>query len=221
MAVEYPQDYYTKGGNHTTYMRDEQYPFFIRWVYNTGDKSASYHIPGRSATGRDKVRASGVDAFREPGQDILYKWQVDNTAKLTASLSTPIADGGTIIAEGEMGYWESTEKYPDNQFNIWGKLCGTPIRHHKFPDNTVSDKVNHVSVNGNIVLLGVKFENISHPLDIDGNPIPSIIGYEILRGSREGNKTIIAKGLFNNMREYSVPENTTVKGLYQNYPYND
>lgn len=221
VAVEYPQDYYTKGGNQTTYMRDEQYPFYIRWVYNTGDKSASYHIPGRSATGRDKVRVSGPDAFREPGQDILYKWQVDNTAKLTASLSTPVADGGVIVAEGEMGYWESTEKYPDNQPQIWGKLCGTPIRHHKFPDNTVSDRVNHVSANGNIVLLGVKFENIAHPLDIDGNPIPSIIGYEILRGSREGNKTIIAKGLFNNMREYSVPESTTVKGLYQNYPYND
>ena len=23
--------------------------FFIRWVYDTGDKSASYHIPGRPA----------------------------------------------------------------------------------------------------------------------------------------------------------------------------
>ena len=28
-------------------MRDEVYAFFIRWVYDTGDKSASYHIPGR------------------------------------------------------------------------------------------------------------------------------------------------------------------------------
>ena len=28
-------------------MRDEQYAFFIRWIYNTGERSSSYHIPGR------------------------------------------------------------------------------------------------------------------------------------------------------------------------------
>ena len=28
-------------------MRDEVYAFFIRFVYNTGEKSRSYHIPGR------------------------------------------------------------------------------------------------------------------------------------------------------------------------------
>ena len=46
-AVEYPEAYYYKGGNNAGYLRDEVYSFFIRWVYHTGDKSASYHIPGR------------------------------------------------------------------------------------------------------------------------------------------------------------------------------
>jgi hypothetical protein len=46
-AVEYPADYYHKGNNQTGYMRDEVYPFFIQWIYDTGDKSAEYHIPGR------------------------------------------------------------------------------------------------------------------------------------------------------------------------------
>jgi hypothetical protein len=49
VSVEYPEDYYIKGGSKTGYLRDEVYSFFIRWVYNTGDKSASYHIPGRAA----------------------------------------------------------------------------------------------------------------------------------------------------------------------------
>jgi hypothetical protein len=30
--VEYPADYYYDGGTNTSYMRDEQYPFFIRWI---------------------------------------------------------------------------------------------------------------------------------------------------------------------------------------------
>ena len=47
VLTEYPVDYYEKGGNETGYMRDEQYCFWIRWVYNTGERSSSYHIPGR------------------------------------------------------------------------------------------------------------------------------------------------------------------------------
>ncbi|MFN9108973.1 MAG: hypothetical protein ACK5XN_02680, partial [Bacteroidota bacterium] len=101
-------------------------------------------------------------------------------------------------------------------------LCGKNIRHHKFPDESVDPLVNTFSEFGNkIRILGVRFENIAHPLDENGSPIESIVGYEILRGSREGNKTIISKGIINNLREYRVPENPNLTGLYQNYPYND
>jgi hypothetical protein len=48
VMVEQAPDYYRRGGNQTGYMRDEQYAFWIRWIYNTGDKSSSYHIPGRA-----------------------------------------------------------------------------------------------------------------------------------------------------------------------------
>ena len=47
-SVEYPGNYYVKGGGKGSYLRDEVYCFFIRWVYDTGDKSSSYHIPGRA-----------------------------------------------------------------------------------------------------------------------------------------------------------------------------
>jgi hypothetical protein len=42
--------YYHLGGNKTGFLRDEQYAFFIRWIYNTGERSSSYHIPGRAPT---------------------------------------------------------------------------------------------------------------------------------------------------------------------------
>ena len=223
VAVQYPADYYFKGGHNAGYMRDEQYPFFIRWVYNTGDKSDSYHIPGRKSVSSDLIPVIAGDAFETNDGVQRLKWQVENTATINSIANTTLSDGGVIIAKGEMGYWESTETYPANRPDIWDDLCGKPIRHHKFPDETVGQVLNHFSNDGqNIVILGVQFENISHPLDAQGNPINSIVGYEILRGSREGNKSIVGKGLLNNMREYDVPGATTsAKGLFQNYPYND
>lgn len=221
-AVEYPADYYFKGGNNVGYMRDEQYSFFIRWVYNTGERSESYHIPGREATAAERQFDLGTDAYETSLGVSPERWQVQNTGSVTSITRTILSDGGIVVASGQMAYWESTERYPDNKPEIWGDLCGKPIRHHKFPDETVSTVLNTNNNDGkNIVLLGVQFENISIPVDQNGNVITSIIGYEILRGSREGQKSIIAKGLFNNLREYYIPGNNDVRGLYQNYPYND
>ena len=222
VAVEYPADYYVKEGNNAGYMRDEQYAFFIRWVYNTGERSESYHIPGRKSNGVDISNIAGQDAFETSSGVAVKAWQVNNTAGVTSRVTSTLSDGGNVVAKGFMAYWESTEHYPGDKPEIWGDLCGKPIRHHKMPDETVDAVLNtYNSSNNTITLLGVQFENITHPLDQNGNPIESIVGYEILRSSREGSKSIIAKGLFNNMREYKIPGNDIVKGLYQNYPYND
>ena len=222
VAVEYPADYYVKGGNNTGYLRDEQYAFFIRWIYNTGERSESYHIPGKVGSSTELANITTPDAFETADGIKVQRWQVENTATVNSLLLSHLSDGGTVIAKGKMGYWQSTELYPANKPEIWGTLCGKPIRHHKMPDITVDPLLNHFSADATkIVLLGVQFDNISHPVDEDGNAIESIVGYEILRGSREGAKSIVGKGIFNNMREYTVPENDTITGLYQNYPYND
>lgn len=223
VAVEVPATYYAKGGNKVGYMRDEVYAFFIRAVYNTGERSACYPIPGRAAAGDETGIASGQDVFemqlKQKPEQPLFRWQVENTAKITSTQTSTVEDG-TVIAEGIMGYYESTELYPDGQPDIWGDLCGKPIRHHRMPDN---DLVPIQSQEGRkVVLLGVKFENIQHPLDLDGQPIASIVGYEILRASREGNRSIIAKGLLNNVGQYDLPTELSDKpGIYPNFPYND
>lgn len=239
-SVQYPRDYYHKGNNQTGYMRDEVYPFFIQWIYDTGDKSAEYHIPGRPPYASDKAPiAPGGNVFAGETE----YWQVYNTATYTAT-ATPGPNGGTIVAEGLMGYWESTEFYPDKTPQIWNAsshpwstitglpypatvptdydLCGTPIRHHKFPEDTVGANATLNSLGGDYIrIMGVKFENIKAPRDNSGNLIPGIVGYRILRGSRNGNKTIIAKGIINNMHEYDIPGSGGKQGLYPNYPYND
>jgi hypothetical protein len=257
-SVEYPADYYMKGGNKTNYMRDEVYSFFIRWVYNTGDKTSTYHIPGRPP--RDFAVPNGTTLKENlpltGNQNTLYSddkvFEVYNTATIDNAatiVGTKTDDGGEVIATGDMGYWESTEKYPDNRPDIWNPsahcwtgetstnydLCAKYIRHHKFPEDyaagSAADTVTHFRRNTNpqnnsndyfIRLMGVYFENITLPKDNNGDDIPGIVGYEILRGSREGNKTIVAKGLVNNFRTYQLPGsgNLSATGLYPNYPFN-
>jgi hypothetical protein len=257
-SVEYPADYYVKGGWKGSYLRDEVYAFFIRWVYDTGDKSSSYHIPGRAprnytipttgATVNETALLSTDQNTLAPDDQV---FEVYNTASVTPAaglVGTTLDDGGQIIAVGDMGYWESSEVYPDNQNFIWnasehcwtGKqnnpsrvydLCGLPIRHHKFPDNCLNQNTIHFANNSNsatigddlnIRVMGVYFENILTPKDNDGNDIPGIVGYEILRGSREGNKSIIAKGMINNVRSYEIKGSAARgrTGLYPNYPFN-
>jgi hypothetical protein len=273
VMVEQAPDYYRKGGSDTGYLRDEQYAFFIRWVYITGDKSSSYHIPGRAKEVKREIDLFGIDipANLSSRDNVEFAqatangtlseynngeqpklWEMINTAYSTSPASLlPENDAalvpGKIIAYGKMGYWESTEKYPDNSPEIWNAsshpwsqsgdpnhdLCGKPIRHHKMP----ADIINTTKTsNGDyknfsrcrnatprtpkaIRILGVRFDNIKAPRDNDGNLIPGVVGYEILRSSRQGNKTIIAKGIINNMRSYVSPENNEVI-YYQNYPYN-
>ena len=255
-SVEYPANYYIKGGNKGSYLRDEVYAFFIRWVYDTGDKSASYHIPGRAPglyNGVPETNASFDQNVLSTSDSV---FEVFNTASMTTipgTLSTVTDDGGQVVAVGNMGYWESTEQYPDDRPDIWNSsaqcwtgvfnqpsnaydLCSDNIRHHKFPDNcldpstdkltnhfkpTLSNQPNELRIR----LLGVYFENIIYPKDNEGNDIPGIIGYEILRGSREGNKSIVAKGMLNNFRSYNIVGQVSNPsaprtGLYANYPFN-
>jgi hypothetical protein len=249
VSVEYPGNYYFNGGSKPSFLRDEVYAFFIRWVYNTGDKSSSYHIPGRAAEsykGNIPVinglleNAVYVDNNSLVGDTKVF--QTYNTASVTSTATTTLPDGGKVLSRGKMAYWESTEIYPDKDPVRWNSsehcwtattdpkydLCGTPIRHHKFPENATdaNGNTNHFATptigGGRIRLLGVDFANIIYPKDNDGNDIPGIVGYEILRGSREGNRSIIAKGMINNMRPYNRKGAATNQktGLYPNHPFN-
>jgi hypothetical protein len=245
VCVEYPETYYNDGGKNTSYLRDEVYSFFIRWVYNTGDKSSSYHIPGRppgtfnfnGTVYGDLDFYDNVTGVTLPGDDKFF--QSINTATTSSTATSTLPDGGVVVGRGAMGYWQSTEVYPDFQSEVWNSsahcwtnttdpnydLCGKPIRHHKFPDNTVNALCYHFqqkSTGYYIRLMGVEFTNIILPKDNDGNDIPGIVGYEILRGSRHGNKSILAKGMINNFRTYRLrgSADDDVIGLYANYPFN-
>jgi hypothetical protein len=142
-------------------------------------------------------------------------------------------------SQGDFAYWESTETYPCNK-TIWGSLAGQPIRFHKFPDSGITHihnnfNPNQPSVGGrqNVYPIGVRPDiNVLNDLiNTFGiyNPKTGnddlllkdlICGFELVRTSRFGNKSVIAKGLAydactafdqTNQRHY----------YYANYPYND
>jgi hypothetical protein len=275
VMTEQRPDYYRRGGNQTGYMRDEQYAFWIRWVYNTGEKSSSYNIPGRPmlpgkelnpttfteyTSGYGEGSADNVEKAQFTDQGGPYVapriWEMINTAHVTSSslpADTDIINSNLVIAKGRMGYWESTEKYPADKPEVWNSssqtwsqvstlpyntsvvqdydLCGKPVRHHKMPADILDVTISTDGNAGNfsrirtegalpkaIRILGVEFDNIRPPVDNDGNLIPGIVGYEILRSSREGNKSVVAKGIINNLRYYKNIKNKNI--YYQNYPYN-
>lgn len=228
-ATSYEYEYYRDGGLNVGYLRDEVYSFFIRWIYQTGNYTNSYHIPGRASLPSDLTTVTGSDDVVDLFQN--KKWQVYDTSSVDQIINNPsdvvdTENNGLFKAKGKMGYWESTERYPIDQPDVWGDLCGKPIRHHKMPSAHTIHIHESGSANSLINVLGVKFLNVTHPVDENGDPITDIVGYEILRGSREGNRSIIAAGMFNNMREFPYDDDgessTAPKyGLYQNYPYND
>lgn len=115
---------------------------------------------------------------------------------------------------GEFSYWQSSAKYPSNP-DVWGELCGQPIKHHKFPDSNITHIHNQISgvvvpqntiygQNNKIYPIGVKIDvqQIKNILQdaVDQGLITDterleITGYSIKRSERRGNRSVVAKGL--------------------------
>ena len=199
--TRYPEAYYHLAGNNVGYMGGEKYAYYIRWRYTTGDASASYHIP----------------AFDRGIFNVIDFWGISP---------------GTTVCEYSLHTFLSSEIYPDNLPQIWNSnvlghpeynLCGTNIRHHTFPDVNEEGGImaHYININGvcYIQVRGVRFLNIHPPVDNQGKLIPDIQGYEILRATRDGNETVLAKGMVNNMIPYS--DNGGDIGVFSNFPYND
>ena len=233
-STEYPASYYYDGGNKPTFLRDEVYSFFIRFIYNTGERSSSFHIPGRNASNVTYLGIPTPETQVIPGDPNALDptdavWKVTNTAWSTSpNINVTQPDGGILRTRGAMAYWESTELYPQDVVR-WGGNCGMPIRHHKFPDeNTAVDGTTgrSTAAGDGIYILGVEFTNIAWPRFNDGSLIPNIVGYEFLVGSREGHKSILGKGILKNMQSY-IPTDNVAPGdganqfFIPNYPYND
>lgn len=207
------------------------------------------------ATGCQACYFSFVTSLNDSSQTCnKQRWQVYNTATLVGG-DLDIYNGceESCYQYGDMAYWESTDTYPlqtDPNYNIWGELCGLPIRHHKFPDSTVTH--HHDLQNGTLKPNGGTYfqDNVVYPIGIKVNhtsvtaaianavtnniitaqDAANIIGYRIVRGNRVGNKSVVCKGLLYDVNQYQRIDSTPGSPLpiidqqpvyFSNFPYND
>lgn len=214
-------DYYEKEGYDVGYYRDENYDFRIHGITATGEETEGFHIPGRRATGKDKMAATGADVYEyekdyvqceEVGKVPL--WKVVNTAGDLIPYNEEFSCNRRTLGRGKLGYHESTELYADNT-DMFGDNANTPIRFHRFPDESKVPRTSTINGKTYINILGIRFKSIPK---FDS---PDIVGYKIVRSDRKGgNGTVIARGLMTNIRSYvDSALNQTV--LYSNYTVND
>ncbi len=214
-------NYYEVDGSDVSYYGDENYDFYIQGVYTSGEETDKYHIPGREATADDRSTISSPDVYEydkevqeceEVGK--IEKWQVVNTAGKMIPTNEEFKCDRRVLGTGEMGYFESTDFYADNE-DMFGKWANTPIRYHKFPDECKVPRYQVINGKTYINIKGVRFRNIPR---FDN---PEIVGYKITRSDRKGgNGTVIARGLMTNIRSY-FDDATNQTVMFSNYPVND
>lgn len=226
------------------YLRDEVYAFEIVFLLKNGKQTDGFHIPGRILNYNDTqypdIPDTSGDFIGKPERvdpitGIGYSpyWKIYNTASVLGQADGDDIGNATPHEYGEFAYWESTEEYPCNQ-DVWGDLAGQKIRHHKFPDVLVSPIFENPvyaltpdfqpQMQSNAVYpIGVKvdiaqIQSLVQTSNLTQEQKDNIAGFKIVRGNRNTNKSIIAKGMLRNVGTYTREDQTL---YYPNYPYND
>lgn len=207
-------------------MRDEVYPYDIVFILKNGYQTDRFHIPGRAPNESDLTPISNNDSTFEDDTCTeptpKPRWQVYNTATVLGTDPQYKSDDNCYqgpFQYGDFSYWQSTETYPCNE-PVWGELQGKPIRHHKFPDSSVT---HHHDAEGNVYPIGIRLDARQIVELIRNSDLPQavkddIASFKIVRGNRANSKSVIAKGLLYNVGRYSK-DNTVY--YYPNYPFND
>lgn len=207
---QYPLSYYKEQGDDIGYFRNEIYRFVIRWYKTNGEVTTHSQIISTPET-IDITQAVGGDVFEKEGKK---NFEIYNTAgKL---IKSPNSDN---IGYGKLGYWESTEEFPDI-IEIFGENACKPMSFHMMPDEAKVSRYSNINGEIYINILGVQFKNIEHPKDEKGNYLKDISHYEILRSERDdANSRVVARGVVTNMGGYE--NNRNKEFLYSNFPFND
>ena len=226
--------------------RDEVYPLEGCFIRKNGAMTPRCHIPGRSATPADLVPLVISDPDVEgilnstctPSPTTVPTWQVYNTGSVLGIDPSYVSGSNCPQPHqfGQMSYWESTERYPNNPI-IWGPLANQPIRHHKFPDSAVPgiDQIHdsnpypigsplYGTYVHKIYPIGFKVDinslrlAIQNSTDLTQAEKDDIVGFKIMRGDRGADKSIVAKGVVYNCGHYNKEGSDY---YYANYPLND
>lgn len=214
------------------YLRDEVYSFEIVFLTTSGKQTDGFHIPGRAMNASEfshpDIPPTDPDFIGDVDSGPAPYWRIYNTASVlgTSPEYTAHSDYKGPYQYGEFAYWESTEPYPCNN-DVWGSLADTPIRHHKFPDVLVSPIFENpiieldsqglyanLAIQKNAVFpIGVRLDiqqvqSLIAQSSLTQEQKDAIVGFKIVRGNRNVNKSIVAKGILRNVGKYSIGEDT-------------
>ena len=139
-TVEASEELYSDGiatSLYKTTLRDEVYPYAIRFLTNNGGITPAYVLASRPSRTRDLdiIDNKNTKSIRSIKDDCvldtrMYRYQFENTAKVLTNykhIDTDIVNigGSTIELDskctvkphevGEFAYWESMDTYPDNK----------------------------------------------------------------------------------------------------------
>lgn len=154
------------------YMPGEVYSLGIVWVFEDGDTSPVYHIPGKSAFEVEAPYVQGLKSMKN-------KDNVCSSAFYNTLNSNEIEDYWGIDAAGN-------------------RLLGNNVRHHRFPLRSeigipLIEQSSETGITANI--FGLHFSNIELPNINDTNGY-KVVGYYIVRNERtKDNKTILDNGI--------------------------
>lgn len=147
----------------------------------------------------------------------------DIKTKLAEYYGNPVSEqGGLVHYEGHTYGTETTSTL----------LCQKPIRHYKFPDNSVipfmSSDERGYDVASEVYPIGIMIDEevvqIFLDFAVDSGLITqeqrsTIVGYELFRGDRRLNRSVVASGIAFDMLKYIGDDGNM--NIYSNYPYND
>ena len=156
---------------HRSLMGDEVYAIGIQWLIKNKYYTNTFHIPGRIKNTTDaQLVSSSKNTAHLPTADNYERWQVQNTSSVL----------------GQMGYYESSQDYPDirdcdnNRVFPEGK-----IRHHKMPGRDLIPIYDEDGIN----ILGITASNVVLPHE-------DVTGYRIMISIRdETNSTSVESAL--------------------------
>lgn len=136
---------------------------------------------------------------------------------------------GSPLKDGDLEYYKGHNYGTVETSTLF---CQQPIRHYKFPDNFHSQLMNSdirlTEEGSEIYPIGILINedviNVFLDYAVDSGLITqdqrdTIIGYELYRGDRRLNKSVVGCGLGYDMFKYT--DSNGQENLYANYPYND
>lgn len=175
------------GEAETGFMHGEVYALYIALIYNNGNYSRAFHIPGREPDAAD-LQATTLNDVGSLSTELSY--QIEDTTKNISGSS------------GDMGAWiNQNEVYPTNSSwdgSVTGPdLTGENVRHHRFPtiDTCKTQIYSGSSLYGKVTLdrLSIDVSNVNIPVALQAQ----VQGYQIFYAKRSPiNSTVVGQSVF-------------------------